>query len=104
PRRVRRHPISTLFPYTTLFRSWVPNLQGWEPRVHAESTSFIRDNWNYALAQFLIAHDLLERTNQGHGGSNFLLTRTLAYALELIDAWCLQRSEVHATLRHEATE
>ena len=84
--------------------TWVPNLQGWEPGVHTEGTSLIWDDWNYALAQFLIAHDFLERTNQSHGGSNFLLTRALANALELIDARCLQRSEVNTTLRQEAAE
>src|SRR5699024_176312 len=84
--------------------AWVPNLQRWEPRVHTEGTCLIRDDRNYALAQFLIAHDFLEGTYQGHGGSNFLLTRALAHALELIDARCLQRRVVHTTLRQEATE
>src|SRR5574341_2096321 len=28
---IRRPPRSTLFPYTTLFRSWAPAVEGWGP-------------------------------------------------------------------------
>src|SRR5699024_9717738 len=82
--------------------TWVANLQRWEPLVHTEGTCLIRDDRNYALAQFLFAHDFLEGTYQCHGASNILLTRALGHALELIEARCLQRRVVHPTLRQEA--
>src|SRR3989442_3019825 len=54
---IRRPPRSTLFPYTTLFRSIHPQFAHSSERVFARLLDFYRIRWEYEPRTFPLEHD-----------------------------------------------
>src|SRR3712207_824031 len=105
---IRRPPRSTLFPYTTLFRSALlqelpalvllvehelvrvlgpveladlrEDAELAEHALHAEGAALVRHDRHHALADALVAHQLVQDAHEGHGGRE---GAPLAAALEL---------------------
>src|SRR3989441_9374597 len=59
---IRRPPRSTLFPYTTLFRSLVPRLATEVPSIANNGTSADGKNYTFQLRQDVVFHDLTPMT------------------------------------------
>src|SRR2546425_2688162 len=92
---IRRPPRSTLFPYTTLFRSPIPSAASWffRPRANFYAPSARRGftGWKYARRMrseehtselqslaYLVCRLLLEKKKQRHGVRSLTVSRNPA--------------------------